>query len=202
MAIQAGRHQFGMDKGRITLRTFRDGLAAQAGHDLTIEAVRWSAELVVAEDLTPASLTVTVDLGSLVVREGTGGLKPLTDRDKREIGVTARKVLKADRFPEAVFSAAQFEPGPDTTDGSADTPATDTAGTVRGTLKLAGHSGPLELRVRPEGSGRYEATTTIRQTDFGIKPYSGFLGALKVRDTVDVQVEVDLSVAAEQESAA
>ena len=202
MAIQAGRHQFGMDKGRITLRTFRDGLAAQAGHDLTIEAVRWSAELVVAEDLTPASLTVTVDLGSLVVREGTGGLKPLTDRDKREIGVTARKVLKADRFPEAVFSAAQFEPGPDTTDGSADTPATDTAGTVRGTLKMAGQSGPLELRVRPEGSGRYEATTTIRQTDFGIKPYSGFLGALKVRDTVDVQVEVDLSVAAEQESAA
>ena len=196
-----------MDKGRITLRTFRDGLAAQAGHDLTIEAVRWSAELVVAEDRTPASLTVTVDLGSLVVRAGTGGLKPLTDRDMREIAVTARKVLKADRFPEAVFSATEFEPAPDTTDGSADPPATvapstGTAGTVRGSLKLAGQSGPLELRVRPEGSGRYEATTTVRQTDFGIKPYSGFLGALKVRDTVDVQVEVDLSVAAEQESAA
>lgn len=201
-----------MDKGRITLRTFRDGLAAQAGHDLTIEAARWSAELIVAEDLTPASLTVTVDLGSLVVREGTGGLKPLTDRDRREISVTARKVLKADRFPETVFSATEFEPAPDTTDGSAATPApvgsstgatgTDTAGTVRGTLSLAGQSGPLELRVRPEGSGRYAATTTIRQTDFGIKPYSGFLGALKVRDTVDVQVEVDLSVAGEQESAA
>jgi polyisoprenoid-binding protein YceI len=202
MAIQPGRHQFGMDKGRITLRTFRDGLAAQAGHDLTIEAVRWSAELVVTEDLTPASLTVTVDLGSLVVRAGTGGLKPLTDRDMREIAVTARKVLKADRFPEAVFSATEFEPAPDTTDGSADSPATNNTGTVRGSLKLAGQTGPLELRVRPEGSGRYEATTTVRQTDFGIKPYSGFLGALKVRDTVDVQVEVDLSVAAEQESAA
>jgi polyisoprenoid-binding protein YceI len=202
MAIHAGRHQFGMAEGRITLRTFRDGLAAQAGHDLTIEAARWSAELVVAEDLTPASLTVTVDLNSLVVREGTGGLKPLTDRDRREIGVTARKVLKADRFPEAVFTAAEFKPAPDTTDGSVATPATDSAGTVRGTLKLAGQSGPLELRVRPAGSSRYEATTTIRQTDFGIKPYSGFLGALKVRDTVDVAVEVDLSVAAEGESAA
>ena len=56
--------------------------------------------------------------------------------------------------------------------------------------------------MRPAGSSRYEATTTIRQTDFGIKPYSGFLGALKVRDTVDVAVEVDLSVAAEGESAA
>jgi polyisoprenoid-binding protein YceI len=202
MAIHAGRHQFGMDKGRIILRTFRDGLAAQAGHDLTIEAARWSAELVVAEDLTPARLTVTVDLNSLVVREGTGGLKPLTDRDRREIGVTARKVLKADRFPEAVFTAAEFKPAPDTTVWSVATPATDSAGTVRGTLELAGQSGPLELRVRPAGSARYEATTTIRQTDFGIKPYSGFLGALKVRDTVDVAVEVDLSVAAEEESAA
>src|SRR5215472_8748029 len=105
MAIQAGRHQFAMDKGRITLRTFRDGLAAQAGHDLTIDIARWSAELVIADDLTPVSLTVTADLGSLVVREGTGGLKPLTDRDRREIAVTARKVLSTDRFPQAVFRA-------------------------------------------------------------------------------------------------
>ena len=203
MAIHAGRHQFGMDKGRIRLRTFRDGLAAQAGHDLTIEAVRWSADLVVSADLTPASLTVTVDMGALVVKDGSGGLKPLTDRDKREIGVTARKVLMADRFPAAVFTATQFQPAPDTTDGSAVTSAPVTpSGTVRGSLQLAGRSGPLELKVQPDGSGRYTATTTIKQTDFGIKPYSGFLGALKVRDAVDVAVEVDLSGAAEQESAA
>ncbi len=43
------------------------------------------------DDLAPASLTVTADLGSLVVREGTGGLKPLTDRDKREIGGYGQK---------------------------------------------------------------------------------------------------------------
>jgi polyisoprenoid-binding protein YceI len=203
MAIHAGRHQFGMDKGRIRLRTFRDGLAAQAGHDLTIEAVRWSADLVVSADLTPASLTVTVDMGALVVKDGSGGLKPLTDRDKREIGVTARKVLMADRFPAAVFTATQFQPAPDTTDGSAVTSAPVTpAGTVRGSLQLAGRSAPLELKVQPDGSGRYTATTTIKQTDFGIKPYSGFLGALKVRDAVDVEVEVDLSGTAEQESAA
>jgi polyisoprenoid-binding protein YceI len=199
MAIQAGRHQFGMDKGRITLRTYRDGLAAQAGHDLTIDIARWSAELVVSDDLAPASLTVTADLSSLIVRDGTGGLKPLTDRDKREIAVTARKVLSTDRFPQAVFTATAFQLVPDTTDRSA---VTDASGTVRGTLELAGRPAPVELRVRSAGSGRYEATTTIRQTDFGIKPYSGFLGALKVRDTVDVEVEVDLSVAAGQESAA
>src|SRR5580698_6201217 len=185
MAIHSGRHQFGMDKGRITLRTFRDGLAAQAGHDLTIEAVRWSAELVVAEDLTPASLTVTVDLGSLVVREGAGGLKPLTDRDKREIGVTARKVLKADRFPEAVFTATGFQP-----DGNG-------GGTVSGTFALAGVERPLSLKVGQTGPDRYRATGSVRQSDYGIKPYSGFLGALKVRDAVGIEAEIDLSDPAE-----
>jgi polyisoprenoid-binding protein YceI len=190
MAIHSGRHPFGTDKGRITLRTFRDGLAAQAGHDLTLEATRWSAELVVSPDGTPASLKVTIDLGALAVRSGTGGLKPLTDRDKREIGVTARKVLSADRHPEASFVATAF------------TPDAGGGGTISGTLSLAGQTGPLELRVSQAGPGKYHATTTVRQTDFGIKPYTGFLGALKVRDTVDVEVDADLSDTEEQEPAA
>jgi polyisoprenoid-binding protein YceI len=196
MAIHAGRHLFGTDSGHITLRTFRDGLAAQAGHDLTIEVGRWSAELVIADDLSPASLTVTADLGSLVVKEGTGGIKPLTDRDKREISVTARKVLTADRFPSATFTATAFEPAPDASGG------TDSGGVISGTLQLAGRNGPLQLRVSPAGAGKYQATTTVRQTDFGIKPYSAFLGTLKVADKVEVDVEVDLSTAVEQESAA
>jgi polyisoprenoid-binding protein YceI len=196
MAIHAGRHQFGADSGRITLRTFRDGLVAQAGHDLTIEVARWSGEIVIADDLSPASMTVTADLGSLVVKEGTGGIKPLTDRDKREISVTARKVLAADRFPKATFTAIGFEPGAGANGG------TDSSGVISGTLQLAGRNGPLQLRVSPAGAGKYQATTIVRQTDFGIKPYSAFLGTLKVADKVEVDVEVDLSTAAEQESAA
>jgi polyisoprenoid-binding protein YceI len=189
MAIGAGRHQFGTDSGRIVLRTFRDGLAASAGHDLTIEATRWSAELDVADDRAPASLEVTVDLTALVVKDGSGGLKPLTDRDKREIGATSRKVLAADRFPQAIFTATAFKPEGD-------------GGVISGTLSLAGQSGPLELRVSSTGPGQYHATGTVRQTAFGIKPYSGFLGALKVRDAVEVEAEVDLSGAAAQEPAA
>src|ERR1700731_4305015 len=106
MAVLAGRYQLGPDRGQIILRTFRDGLAAQAGHDLPIEAPRWSGVLEVDDDPSAAGLDVRIDMGALVVREGSGGLKPLTDRDKREIAVTARKVLAADRPPEAPFTAA------------------------------------------------------------------------------------------------
>ncbi len=143
-----------------------------------------------AADLAPESLAVKVDMGALVVRAGSGGVRPLTDRDKREIAVTARKVLSADRYPELTFAATSFDTGPDST-----------SGTIAGTLSLAGRSRPQQLQVSETGPGRYRITTTVRQTDFGIKPYSGFLGALKVSDQVDVEVELDLGKAADEEPA-
>jgi polyisoprenoid-binding protein YceI len=181
MAVVAGRHRLGPDRGRILLCTFRDGLAAQAGHDLTIEATRWSGELGVNDELSPAGLEVRVDLGALVVREGTGGVKPLTDRDRREIAVTMRKVLGAGQHPEAVFAADKFRPD------------ADGGGEISGTLTLRGQARPLRLQVKQTGTGRYHAETQVVQSNYGIKPYTAFLGALRVRDAVDVAVELDLS---------
>jgi polyisoprenoid-binding protein YceI len=181
MAVHAGRHRLGTGRGRIVLHTFRDGLAAQAGHDLTIEVGRWSGELTVNEEQSPAGLEVRIDMGSLIVRDGGGGLKPLTDRDRREIAVTARKTLGSDRHPEATFSAERFEPG------------AGGGGVIAGTLTLAGRSRPLRLQVTATGQDRYHGTASVVQSEHGIKPYSGFLGALRVRDAVDVDVDVDLS---------
>jgi polyisoprenoid-binding protein YceI len=179
-APTAGAPQFGAGRGRLFLQTARDGLAAQAGHDLTIEVTRWSADLEVADDLTPVGLTVRADLNSLAVREGTGGVKPLTDRDRREIAVTARKLLGTDRHPEATFTASGFEP-----DGTG-------GGTVRGTLSIKGTTRPLALAVSKTGASAYHATGSVRQTEFGIKPYTAFLGVLKVSDRVGVAVDVEL----------
>ncbi len=179
MAANGGRHRFGPDGGRLTLRTYRTGLAAQAGHDLTIEVTRWSGELD-GDDRNPVRLEAHIDMGSLQIREGIGGVKPLTDRDRREIAATARKQLEADRHPEATFVAGQFEP-----DGS--------GGVISGTLTLHGQTRPFRLQVSQNGEGRYRATGTVIQSEFGIKPYSGMFGALKLRDAVDVEADVDLT---------
>jgi polyisoprenoid-binding protein YceI len=177
MAVQPGGHAIGAAMGKITLRTFRDGLAAQAGHDLTIEMTRWSGELTVAEDMSLAELTVRIDMNSLVVMAGTGGLKPLTGKDKTEIAASARKVLRTDRYPVASFTAARFEPGP------------GGDGMLHGTLLLAGERRPVRLAVTGQGAGRYHATATIVQSDFQVTPYTAFLGALRVRDAVDVEID-------------
>ncbi|HEY6279667.1 MAG TPA: YceI family protein [Streptosporangiaceae bacterium] len=179
MTVAPGRYRLGPECGRIVIKTFRDGLAAQAGHDLIIDVTRWSGEFVVNDDKTLAAIEARIDMTSWVVREGMGGLKPLTDADRREIAATARRLLSVDRHQEAEFVATRFHH----TD--------DESGTMDGTLTLRGISRPLQLRFIQTGPSRYRGTGTVVQSAYGIKPYTAFLGALRVRDAVDFELEAE-----------
>jgi polyisoprenoid-binding protein YceI len=176
MAVPTGRYRLGTESGgRIVLHTYRDGLAATAGHDLIIELPRWTGGLTVDDNGTVQSLEAHIDVGALIIREGTGGIKPLTDRDRREIAATARRLLATDRYPEAVFTATGFG-------------ASGDSGVIEGNFSLRGETRPLRLQVSQSAGGTYRATGTVIQSAYGIKPYTGFFGALKVRDTVDIEV--------------
>jgi polyisoprenoid-binding protein YceI len=180
MAVAPGRYRLGPECGRIVLRTFRDGLAAQAGHDLIIEVTRWSGEFIVNDDKTLAAIEVRIDMASWVVREGTGGLKPLTDGDRREIAGTARRLLEVHRHHEAEFVATRFQF------------AGDDGGTMDGTLTLRGIARPLQLHVSRVGPDRYRVTGMVSQSSHGVKPYTAFFGALKMRDTVGIEAEAEV----------
>src|SRR6266567_522230 len=58
----AGEHEIGPWNGHLILRTFREGVAARAGHDLVIEATRWQGTITIpdAPDSQPR-LAVEVD---------------------------------------------------------------------------------------------------------------------------------------------
>jgi hypothetical protein len=186
----AGTFRLGPDAGRVLLKTGRAGLAAKAGHDLTIEITRWSARVVVPADAgaAGAEITAELDLGSLAVREGTGGAKPLTDKDRGDIKNTARKIL-GDQA--ASFTSTRVIPA-SSGSGSGSGSGSVSGGAIEGTLTLNGRSQPVRLQVTSPAPGRYRGGATIRQTDFGITPYSGFFGALKLRDEIGVEFEVDL----------
>jgi polyisoprenoid-binding protein YceI len=121
-----------------------------------------------------------LELGSLTVREGTGGARPLTDQDRRDIEDNARRTLGVDRDPTATFESQRVVAGAD-------------GGTISGTFTLHGTAKPAEIRVSRIAPDLFQGSFVVTQTAYGIKPYSAFLGALKVRDEVDVEVEVDLS---------
>jgi polyisoprenoid-binding protein YceI len=177
-----GTYELGPGDGRVLVKTGREGLAARAGHDLTIEVTRWSARVTVPEaeagGLAAAALTAELDLGSLAVREGRGGAKPLTDKDRRDIQAQARKILGDPA--QATFTSTGILPEAG--------PAAN--GAIEGTLALHGTSRPVRLQVTRAGSGQFRGSVTVRQTDFGITPYSGFFGTLKLKDEVAVEFDV------------
>ena len=163
------------------IKTSRAGLAARAGHDLVLEMTRWSArvEIPAADSggLTAATVSAQLDLGSLTVREGTGGARPLTDSDRREIAATMRTILGDGTASFSSSKIIRFGAG----------------GAIEGTLTLKGKSQPARLQLTEPKPGTYRGTATVSQSAFGIKPYSGFFGALKLRDEIGVEIEADLN---------
>src|SRR5688500_2588012 len=85
MALPAGTHSLGPDNASLQVRTYREGVAAKAGHDLIIEVTRWDATVEVAGEPAGWTIALNADPQSLEIREGLRGVKPLTDKDRVEI---------------------------------------------------------------------------------------------------------------------
>jgi polyisoprenoid-binding protein YceI len=63
---------------------------------------------------------------------------------------------------------------------------------VEGELTLAGSTGPLAFDLAVSDDGRLTGAAVVRQSEWGMKPYSALFGALKVAD--DVRVEIDAAL--------
>src|SRR3954470_15422650 len=85
MALPPGTHRLGPDNASLQVRTYREGVAAKAGHDLIIDVTRWDATVEGADEPAGWSIELNADPRSLEVREGLRGVKPLTDKDRLEI---------------------------------------------------------------------------------------------------------------------
>jgi polyisoprenoid-binding protein YceI len=59
---------------------------------------------------------------------------------------------------------------------------------VAGELQLAGATRPLTFTLT-ERDGGVAGSARIKQTDWGMKPYSALFGTLKVADEVEVAIE-------------
>jgi polyisoprenoid-binding protein YceI len=181
VSITAGSYTFGPDSGRLLIHTTRTGLGAKAGHDLTIEVTRWSGDATI-DPATPAdsTLTVEVDAGSLEVRTGTGGVKPLTNSDREEIERNIReKILHAGRYPAITYRATRV-------DGTAE------SFHIEGDLTLVG----VTRVVTVQGlfaNDRVRGSATIVQSRWGIRPYSALFGALKLNDEVEIRFDLGLA---------
>jgi polyisoprenoid-binding protein YceI len=180
--VAADDYRFGADTGRLLIRTYRVGLGSRAGHDLTIEATIWQGTAQIGADPAASSVALIVDTDSFEVREGRRGIKPLTDADRAGIRKTIRELLDTARYPAITF-------------GSIGLHETQRELWVDGQLTIRDATHPVRVRGSVEEASRdprLRATAQVVQSQWGIKPYSAFLGALKLRDAVDIDVEATL----------
>ena len=180
VGVPDGSYRVGPQSGRLLVKTARTGLGAKAGHDLTIEVTRWRGNVIVhAASPASSSVTVEADVDSLEVREGTGGVKPLTDADRASIRDTLRGILNSAAHPVITFVSSQVS-------GTAE------SFRLGGDLTIAGVTQPVTVQGQL-AAGRAQGSAVIVQSRWGIRPYSAFLGALKLRDEVEVQFDIDLT---------
>lgn len=170
----ATEHTLGPDDGRLTIRTGRAGAAAKAGHDLVIDVTGWQATVTLGEQPSDARLDLTVDSRSLRVREGHGGMKALDDDDKDNI----RKTIDDEvlRGTQIAFRSTSVGPG----SGAGEL-------AVTGELSLSGTSRPVTFALTLGGDGAVSAAAAIKQSEWGMKPYSALFGTLKVADEVKLE---------------
>lgn len=161
--------------GELMILTGVAGPAAKMGHRLTIVMESWQAR-VAWKDGEPATADLVVEVGSLQVRNGEGGVTPLSGPEKLVVRANALKSLDAKKYPTITFSADVVA-------------TTETGYRLEGSLEIHGKTRPqvVELSVEDTGDAWVLSTEVpVTQTEFGVKPYSLLMGSMKVADEVTI----------------
>lgn len=178
VSLDTGTFELGPADGFLHVKTYREGMAAKAGHDLVIEVSDWSARVRLDPEPARSTIELEADPRSLHVLEGVGGVKPLTDSDRADIRRSIdEKVLRGRPIR---FRADEVRR------------EADGGLTVAGQLSIGDATKPLAASLHASPDGQVTGTIAVTQSEWGIKPYRGLMGALKVRDEVEVVVDVRL----------
>lgn len=181
-------------KSRIVVRVFKKGLLSGTAHDHHFVPNEWRATA--SFDPTgPADVHVEVVIAAAdSLRDDQPKLSP-GDREKVNRQAAGRDVLDASRYREIRFKASKLE----LSAPALGQPAGKFQGVLVGTLSLHGRERSLSVRLvaTAEGGGRrVVGMVSFKQSDFGIEPYSGFLGTIAVKDEVNVDFDLFLTTPA------
>jgi polyisoprenoid-binding protein YceI len=157
--------------------TYKEGFLSAIAHDLAIRVESFDLDI----DEGTVAVRARFDAASLRVvsaqKDGAPQPDALSDGDKQKIEHSiAVDVLHVREHATIVFTSSAVVPEGD-------------GYRIAGALTLHGKTRPIELAVRTEGARRV-AEVRLHQPDFGIKPFSAMLGALKVKPDVTVRCSV------------
>ncbi|HET7600757.1 MAG TPA: YceI family protein [Gemmatimonadales bacterium] len=163
-------------RSRLEVKTGKAGLFGFAGHSHVIRAEGFSG-LVVYYPKTPErshfAITVSADSLRVLTPPDTAEIRKVTEAMRGE-------VLHVDQHHEIKLVSREVKP-------------TSRGFHVVGDLTLVGETRPVPMELDVElglDSVRARTSFAVKQTDFGIKPYSGGpAGTVKVADKVTFNIE-------------
>ena len=178
--MKTGTHTLGPENGSLNVKTYRAGMAQKAGHDLVLDVTSWNASVTI-DDNSQCTVELNADPTSLRVIDGTGGAKALSDKDREDIKNNIdKKVLKG--------QAITFRSSGVSLNGAGTVP-------VNGEVEMGGTTRPVNFQLDVAADGQVKGTVPLVQSEWGIKPYTALMGAVKVRDDVEVVLDARLHTA-------
>ena len=168
--------------------TFKEGLLSALAHDLKFKVLKFEMEIKISNrgsDLSAWGVAVKAVFDAASVRtvsamkEGSEVPGTLKSQDCRDIEKNITEtVLRSKQYPQILFSSEEI---------SGDSEKLQ----MKGQLTLCGVTRTIIMPVKKRGS-LYEAEATLDQRDYGIKPFSALMGAMKVKPEIKVRMCVPL----------
>ncbi len=161
----------------VRVHTYKGGLFGRFGHEHDIRAHAFSGTVIYdARDPSASHADVSVRTDRLLV-------VPASDSsDIPEITKAMREqVLHVDRFPYITFTSAEVT-------------AHDSTVHIRGDLTMVGRTRRVAMDLtlqRTPDALRVRGSFTVKQTDFGIRPYSAAMGTIKVKNEITFVVDIE-----------
>jgi len=170
------------EQSTFTVQAFAEGLFSAFGHDPVISIRDFTGEAqFVPGTFEAASLTITINAKSLVVSND------VKEKDRLEIESTMREeVLEVEKYPAVVFSSTNI---------SANRLAEGRyRARIIGDLTLHGVT-QKNLWISAEAtvagdSLRAQGEFSLKQTDFGIKPFSAAGGTIKLKNELKFSFDI------------
>jgi polyisoprenoid-binding protein YceI len=172
-AVSARQNAIHSGKSVMTVRVYKAGVFSALGHEHEIAAPVTGGVV----DSAAHYVELHIKAGFLRVHDPNASER---DRDEIQKTMLGSGVLDVEHYTEIVFRSTGIEP------------AGSDSWKVRGDLTLHGQTRPIIVEVS-ENNGHYVGASRFNQTEFGMKPVKVAGGAIKVKDEVRVEFDIQLA---------